>query len=101
MSKRLPHKSARADGRGGWPTGKRRHADGGDWQRLRISLAAYLNDHWQLGVVSNPVIARFCGVTEKSVRRWLSGEDRPPPETQEVIRQWLAERRAANQGSKS
>ena len=86
--------SARADGRGGWTPGKRRHADGGDWQRIRIRLAALLNDGYRHGVVSARAAAIACGVSDRTMRRWISGEDRPAPEMQEVVRQWVSDRRS-------
>lgn len=88
-------KSCRADGRGGWVTGHRRNTDAGDWQRIRISLAALLNEHYQHGVVSIRAAARGVGYSDTSVRRWLDGTDRPSPEAQGLVRQWIAERRAA------
>ena len=86
-------KSARADGRGGWPPGKRRHQDVGDWSRLRIDLAALFADAWHFRLRTPTRLARDLGVSEKTVRRWLSGEDRPAPESQEAVRQWLVEAR--------
>jgi hypothetical protein len=85
--------SSRRDGRGGWIKGKRRHADCGDWSRIRISLCALINDRWQMGVISARVLARDLDVSEKTVRRWMAGEDRPIPEMQEAVRQWIAEHR--------
>jgi hypothetical protein len=95
MTTKKKSKSARADGRGGWPAGKRRHPDVGDWTRLRIQLAAMIADRPSRGPtgVNNVAIGAACGVGEKSVRRWLTGEDRPSPEAQEAIRQWLKEKR--------
>jgi hypothetical protein len=92
------HKSARADGRGGWPKGKRRNPDTGDWARVRIELQALLDDAWQFGVVSGSQLAATLGYSERSVRRWLKGEDRPPPAVQEMIRAWIAEKRPAVKG---
>ena len=89
--KKPQHKSARADGRGGWTPGKRRNQDVGDWQRIRITLASLLNDRPEAGRVSVRSIARVIGVADRTLRRWLSGEDRPAPAAQEMLRQWLTE----------
>lgn len=87
--------SSRADGRGGWVRGKRRHADGGDWSRIRIDLAALFNDAPPRGPITCRGLARVLGVSDRSVRRWVAGEDRPSPTTQEAIRQWITEQRQA------
>ena len=87
------NKSARQDGRGGWIPGKRRNQDVGDWSRLRIDLAAIFADAWDFRLRTPTRLARDLGVSEKTVRRWLSGEDRPAPESQEAVRVWLAEAR--------
>lgn len=92
--RRRKTKSCRADGRGGWVRGKRRNADVGDWARVRIDLVALINEHFRLGVISAAALANELGVSDRSVRRWMAGEDRPAPETQEAIRTWVAERRA-------
>ena len=85
-------KSARQDGRGGWTPGKRRHADVGDWARLRTQLAAMLSNHYSRGTDgrNNVAVAAACGVGERSVRRWLSGEDWPSPAAQKAVKRWLA-----------
>ena len=84
-------KSARADGRGGWTPGKRRNPDVGDWQRIRLRVVSLLNDRPEYGRVSVRAIAAVIGVSDRTLRRWLSGEDRPPPLAQEQLRQWVAE----------
>jgi lambda family phage portal protein len=48
--------SARRDGRGGWPTGKRRHPVG-TWPATLDRLRALLKNHAQRGVVSNNALA--------------------------------------------
>ena len=88
------HKSARRDGRGGWVPGKRRHADVGDWSRIRIDLARLLDHHARNGVVSARALAAVLGVSDHTVRRWARGEDRPSPETQERVRSWASEQLA-------
>lgn len=91
MPKRTKHKSARADGRGGWTPGKRRHADCGDWQRIRLRVVSLLTTKYQYGRVTARAIAAAVGVSDRTLRRWLSGEDRPTPEDQERLRAWAAE----------
>ena len=85
--------SARQDGRGGWPTGKRRNpADG--WERLRGELLELLDVQYRYGVRSGNVLATVCGVNSGTVTRWLAGEHVPSAETQAAIRAWIAEQRA-------
>lgn len=88
-------KSKRKDGLGHWPRGKRRNEDRGDWSGLRLRLRRLIDDHWQQGVVSIRAAAEAVGVSDRSIRRYLSGEDRPAPETQEAIAGWIDERRTA------
>jgi len=90
-------KSARADGRGGWPVGKKRHADVGDWQRIRLRVCSLLDDRYEYGRVTVRAIAAAIGVSDRTMRRWLSGEDRPSPEDQERLRAWAAEIGAGKQ----
>ena len=78
-----------------WPKGKRRHADAGDWARVRLEIQALLDEHPRHGVRSLAVIGRAVGVDKRTVWRWLRGEDRPPPEAQERLRAWAKEQRAA------
>lgn len=86
-------KSARPDGRGHWPSGKRRNVDRGNWSRVRMSLARFIDDHWAAGKVSIRALADEIAVNDRTIRRWLSGEDRPSESAQEAIEQWLIERR--------
>jgi hypothetical protein len=86
-------KSNRKDARGHWPAGKRRNPDGGRWARTRIALAAMLFEHFERGRVSARALAAVLVVDDRTVRRWLDGTDRPTPETQFAIAQWLAEQR--------
>lgn len=92
MKKTKPKtKSARQDGRGGWTPGKRRHVDVGDWQRIRLRIVSLLNDRPQYGVISARAISLALGVSDRTVRRWLRGEDRPSPDDQERLRAWASE----------
>lgn len=91
MKKKPTHKSARADGRGGWPVGKRRHTDVGDWQRIRLRIVSLIADRYQHGRISARALSIAIGVNDRTVRRWLAGEDRPSPADQERLRAWAAE----------
>lgn len=77
--------------RGHWPKGKRRNGDAGQWSRLRLRLTRVINDQYQRGRISQCALALAIGVSERSVRRWLSGEDRPSVESQQAIATWLTE----------
>lgn len=39
--------------------------------------------------ISYPVVARHVGVSERTVRRWIVGEDWPSSESVEKLRQWM------------
>lgn len=79
--------------KGHWPKGKRRNEDTG-WSRTRLGLTKLFDDYLVHGQISRCVLAGAIGVNEKSVRRWLSGEDRPAPEYQALCAQWLKEAKA-------
>jgi hypothetical protein len=87
-------KSTRKDGLGHWPKGKRRNADAGDWQVIRLGLQALLNDHGEPGVISLQVIGDAVGVDKKTVHKWLHGVNRPNEEAQGLLRAWLRQTRA-------
>lgn len=91
MTKRKS-KSARRDGRGGWPAGKRRHPVG-RWPATLARLVALLRDHAQRGAISRNALANAVGVSEGTVRRWVSAEDVPSPEMQTAVRKWVRSRR--------
>jgi plasmid maintenance system antidote protein VapI len=80
-------------GRGHWTAGKRRNPDRGEWGRIRLTLARFLDDHYQPGKVSGRALAGSLGVSDRTVRRWIDGTDRPSPEYQQAIEQWMVERR--------
>lgn len=82
-------KSARKDGRGHWPHGKRRHDDLGSWSRVRLALARLLDARHHRGVVSIRALASVLGVADRSVRRWLAGIDRPHPDYQASVVRWI------------
>jgi hypothetical protein len=76
-----------------WPAGKRRHADTGDWSAIRLDLTSLINDHYLVGMRSNRALAEAVGASERAVRRWLSGEDRPSPEMQDRCRAWATDQK--------
>lgn len=80
-------KSPRADGRGGWPTGKRRHPIG-QWPATLARLRALLEQP-RRGTVSRNALAKAIGVSEGTVRRWVSGEDVPSAKMQTAVRKWV------------
>lgn len=65
--------SARRDGRGHWPAGKRR-SDVEPLERRRavVRLRAAIEKG-----ESRRAIARAIGMSDRTVRRWLAGEDWP------------------------
>ncbi len=85
-------KSKRKDSKGHWPAGKRRHEDVVKWSRVRLQLTRLLADKHKRGVISARAVAADVGVSDRTIRRYLSGEDRPSPATQRAIAQWVAER---------
>lgn len=80
--------------RGHWTKGKRRNPDPGDWETIRQGLMAILEEHAEPGVISRRSLATACGVTDKTVARWLTAVDRPSPDSIDVCRSWLRQRRA-------
>lgn len=87
-------KTSRADGLGHWPRGKRRNIDAGQWSRIRIELSTLINEHYAHGVCSARACAAALGVSDRTIRRWLDGTDRPSPADQERCQRWSAEQRA-------
>jgi len=85
-------KSKRNDGMGHWPKGKRRNTVAG-WSRTRLGLQRLLDNHYQRGVISIRALAADVGVSDRTVRRWLSGEDVPAAESAELVAAWVAEKR--------
>lgn len=81
--------SQRPDGRGHWPAGKYRHQDRVRWTRVRQRLARVLKKYPDPGRVSCRALAAEIGVSDRTVRRWLDGTDRPDPKYQRAVRDWL------------
>jgi hypothetical protein len=75
--------------RGHWPLGKRRNSV--DPEQLAAALAALavvLDTRYCRGLVSLRALADHLGVSDRSVRRWLSGEDYPPARVLRRIETW-------------
>lgn len=77
--------------KGHWPAGSCRHPDGGNWSRIRLSLTSLTTEHYERGIRSTEAVAAALDVSGRSVRRWISGEDVPAPELQDLLRTWCAE----------
>lgn len=79
--------SARKDGRGHWPAGKRRNPlDARMRQRLRAAIRRALNapspnPNRPGRAMSLKEIGALIGVSDKTVARWQRDEDFPPRET--------------------
>lgn len=92
----MPIKSEREDKRGHWPKGKPRNETRQDWPKLRKKLERLLASPARKTPIeeefvrSRSGLSRWLGVHEKTVRRWLSGEDSPAAETVDRIEQWIA-----------
>ncbi len=69
---KITARTKRADGRGHWPAGKRR-GDGPIPRRLRARMERAIEG----GQISIRGIARHLGVSDRTVRRWLTGEHWP------------------------
>lgn len=88
--------------RGHWPAGKRRNPPPPAvlLEQVRTLLATrHTGTRPVRGVrVSACGLAAWCGVSDRAVRRWLSGEDCPPRDAVRRIRTW-ARRAARGEGS--
>jgi DNA-binding XRE family transcriptional regulator len=88
-------KSSRADGRGHWTAGKRRHEDAGGWAEVleQIGRLAELFPGRRRHGASQAALARDLGVARKTIWRWLAEIDRPDPAMQRAVREWLGQLR--------
>lgn len=86
-------KSKRSDGRGHWPAGKRRNPDAGNWGRTRLAVRRFIDANYSPGSISYRALAADLGISDRSVRKWITGQSRPDPATQEAVEQWLIDRR--------
>ncbi len=75
-----------------WPRGKRRHADQGDWTAVQAQLQALFGTVAST-LVSRRTAAREIGVSEKTLRRWLSGQHRPDQIGQDRVLAWITRTR--------
>lgn len=73
--------------RGHWPLGKRRHPKPLPAE-LRGRIDRLLADHPRYGVRSLRAIAAHLEVSDRTIRRWLSGEDHPAPEQLTALTAW-------------
>lgn len=87
MAERHKPKSARADGRGGWTPGKRRS---GINVRAKNAFVLLLRRACARQDSSIRAVARTLDVSDRTVRRWLSGEDWPASEEIAVLSRRLA-----------
>jgi hypothetical protein len=62
-----------------WPKGKRRHPTDADVKQIMAELARYIESNRQAGT-SKRKMAQSLGVCDRTLRRWLDGEDWPPSE---------------------
>jgi hypothetical protein len=85
--------SSRADGRGGWTAGKRRHDDAGGWSDVLAKLRRLRTLFARRPEVSKAALARDVGVDRTTIYRWLAGVDRPPPAMQARVKRWLEKQR--------
>jgi len=81
--------------KGHWPAGKRRNPDGGQWSRIRLSLTSLVTEYYEPGVRTCIQVGLEIGVSDRSVRRWIKGEDVPALELQDLLKAWCAGQVAA------
>lgn len=80
----------RADGRGHWPRGKRRHAlDPARHKRVMQQVRTLLDTRATRGEISRRALAGHLGVSETAIRRWLNEEDLPPPAMLRRLEAWV------------
>ncbi|MDR3634365.1 MAG: helix-turn-helix domain-containing protein [Isosphaeraceae bacterium] len=80
--------------RGHWTKGKRRSSlSPAVWSALRQRIVDLLDEAPLPEVRSMRALATLLGVTDRTVRRWLAGEDLPPPNAMARLRAWHAEQR--------
>ena len=76
--------------RGHWPKGKPRNEAVDGWPDLKRKINRLLRNPDRKGR-SSRALARHCDVTDRSVRRWLSGEDVPAAEHVASMAMWLSQ----------
>lgn len=68
--------------------GVRQHPDTRERQTVLADVLALLRTP-QRGVVSIRALADYCRVSDRTVRRWLSGEDWPPATQVRAMAEWV------------
>lgn len=84
--------------KGHWTAGKRRNSPGASWPDTLRDLKARLARPIH-GKVSRRAVAEWCDVSDKTVRRWLCGEDVPGPASAKRVASWLVSVRLAGKPS--
>lgn len=80
--------------RGHWPAGKRRHQPlpqrqiNGLMRRIGKLVSRQPRNQHSEGVSINDVACEV-GVSDRTVRRWLDGEDNPSPDNLVKLQAWL------------
>lgn len=90
----------RADGRGHWPLGRRRHADvrpprgWPDLSSFLVSVRDYCRAHRAVGgrAGAHQALADFLGVHPSQVSAWLSERKWPGQERVDGMGRWLKQR---------
>jgi hypothetical protein len=75
-----------------WPLGKRRHTDTGEWTPILVQLQAFFRA-LSSTLLSRRAASHQLGISERTLRRWIAGEDRPAPEDQDRVLGWLTRTR--------
>jgi hypothetical protein len=74
--------------KGHWPLGKRRNKVADDWHQVRETLTQLVTVHLVATIRSQTALAEKLGVSQRSVGRWISGEDVPQSLYQSKLRTW-------------
>lgn len=77
--------------KGHWPKGKRRNSDSGNWSAIRLRATNLIEQHWTRGQISITACAAALCVDQRSVARWIKGEDMPSLESQAAMDAWVKE----------
>lgn len=80
--------------KGHWPRGKRRNPDE-RVELLRRTTARLLRRRLTPKKISRKALARAIGVSDRTVRRWLAGEDLPAPARTAAWAKWIEKQRLA------
>lgn len=77
--------------KGHWPKGQRRHKQISNWSAVLLDVLRLVDAEHKRGVRSRGVLAAAVGVADKTITRWLRGEDVPDEDTQRRVRTWCTE----------